>query len=189
MNTRKLSILALLVFVILTMLACTIFIGGPDYPSERIPVSTEAAGEIQSAMQTAVAEGAITGEISITITETQLTSYLAYKLQEQTDPFLTDPQVTLRNGQVQIYGTAVQGYFKATANIVLDAGIDENGEIKISLVSADFGPLPVPEGLLKTIAATAQETFTGAIGPAAIGFRLEDVSIADGEMTVTGRIK
>jgi len=189
MNTRKHFTFVLLVFVLLTMLACTIFIGGPDYPGERIPVSTEAAGEIQFAMQTAIAGGQATGQMTLTLTETQLTSYLAYKLQEQTDPFLTDPQVTLRDGQVQIYGTAEQGYFKATASIVLSAGIDENGEIAIELVSADFGPLPVPDGLLDTIAATVQETFTGAIGPAAIGFRLESVSIADGEMTVIGQTK
>ncbi len=189
MNTRKLTVLALLVFVILTMLACTIFIGGPDYPETRIPVSTEAAGQIEFTIQTAIAEGASTGQMTFSIDETQLTSYLAYKLQEQTDPFITDPQVTLRDGQVQVYGTAEQGYFQATASIVLDAGIDENGEIQIELVSADFGPLPVPEGLLDTIAATVQETFTGAIGPAAIGFRLDNISIADGTLTVTGRTK
>lgn len=189
MNTRKIFTLPVLIFVVLTMLACTIFIGGPDYPETRIPVSTEAAGEIQSAMQTAIAEGESTGQMTLVITETQLTSYLTYKLQKKTDPFIADPQVTLRDGQIQVYGTAEQGYFKATASIVLSAGIDENGDIKIELVSADFGPLPVPQALLNTIAATMQETFTGAIGPAAIGFRLETITIADGTMTVTGRTK
>ena len=189
MNTRKLPILTILVLVLLSMLACTIFIGGPDYPGTRIPVSTEAAGEIQSTMQTAIAEGASSGQVSLVITESQLTSYLAYKLQAQTDPFITDPQVSLRDGQIQIYGTAEQGYFKATARIRLSAGIDDQGQIKIELVSADFGPLPIPAGLLNTITATMQETFTGAIGPAAIGFRLESITITDGSMTIVGKTK
>jgi hypothetical protein len=53
----------------------------------------------------------------------------------------------------------------------------------------DFGPFPAPEGLNSTVSAFVQEAFTGALGPAAIGFRLETVTIADGVMTLTGRIK
>ena len=189
MNTRKMSSLALVALTVLSMLACTIMVGGPDYPPQRIPVSTEAAGEIQSAVQTAAALGLQTGTITLYLTEPQLTSYLAYKLQERPDPFITDPQVLLRDGQITIYGTAQQGYFRATVQIVLSAGIDAEGQLKIELVSADFGPLPVPEGLREIITATVQEAYTGAIGPVATGFRLESITIADGTMTVVGKIK
>lgn len=189
MNKRKLSILILTVLTLFTMLACTIAVGGPDYPDQRIPVSTQAAGSIQSAMQTAAAEGLQSGTITLSITETQLTSLLAYKLEQQPDPFISDPQVTLRDGQIQIYGTARQGILEATVRIVLSAGIDEQGQLKIELTSADFGPLPAPAGLREIITATVQEAYTGALGPVATGFRLESITISDGKMTLVGKIK
>ena len=114
---------------------------------------------------------------------------MAQKLSEQEKPLITDPQVYLRDGQIQIYGKAVNGSLQANVRIVLTATLDDNGKPVISVVSADFGPLPAPESINKTISKMVDEAFTGAIGPAAIGFRLETISIADGMMTITGRVK
>lgn len=175
--------------VLATMMACTLFIGGPDYPARTIPVSTEAVGDLQESIAEAIAAGAVTGEVTITITEEQLTSYLAMKLQQQANPLLTDPQVYLQDGQIQIYGRAEKGNFEATALIVLTAGVDENGELKIELTSADFGPLPIPEGLLDALTAMIDEAFTGSVGPVATGIRLTSVTVAGGVMTISGQIK
>ncbi len=189
MNPRKISLLVGVFAVALAVLACTMNIGGPKYPNPAIPVSTEAVGELQSAMGTAVAAGAVSGPITLTFTEPQLTSYLTYKLQAQSQPLITDPQVYLRDGQIQLYGTARKGYFQATARIVLSAGVDAQGQLKIELTSADFGPLPVPSGLKEIITATIQEAYTGALGPVATGFRLQSVTIADGTMTIIAQTK
>ena len=43
MSVRKLPLLIGPLILILAILACTINIGGPAYPNQRIPVSTEAA--------------------------------------------------------------------------------------------------------------------------------------------------
>ncbi len=189
MKTRKISLLVGLFSLVLAMLACTINIGGPDYPEPRIPVSTEAFSDFQSAMQTAAASGEETGEITLTLTETQLTSYLANRLQSESDPFITDPQVYLRNGQIQIYGMAHQGYLEATIAIDVTVGVDQEGQLTIELTSVDFGPLPVPQGLKDIVAGTIRELYTGAVGPVATGLRLESVTVADGNMTITGRTK
>jgi hypothetical protein len=72
----------------------------------------------------------------------------------------------------------------------MNVGIDEtSGLPKIEIVSADFGPIPAPEGLNTAISAMIDEAFTGSLGPVAIGFRLESITIADGIMTLTGRTK
>jgi len=178
-----------LIILILATFACTFNIGGPTYPDQRIPVSTKAVGELQSAMQTAVAAGEVSGQVNLVISESQLTSYLAATLQNQAQPIFTDPQVYLQDGHIQIYGTAQQGYFQATIEIVVTAGVDEQGQLKIELTSADFGPLPVPAGLKDAVTAAIQEAFTGAIGPAAVGFRLESITITEGNMTVAGQTK
>jgi hypothetical protein len=189
MNIHKTSLLAGVFTLILAVLACTMNIGGPDYPTPAIPVSTEAVGELQSSLETAVAAGAESGQISLTFTEPQLTSYLYYKLQAQSQLLITDPQVYLRDSQLQVYGNARKGYFEATARIILTAGVDDQGQLKIELTSANFGSLPVPNGLKEIFTATIQEAYTGALGPVATGFRLQSITIADGTMTIVGQTK
>lgn len=189
MNTRKLSIISGFIVVALTVLACTMNIGGPDYPTPSIPVSTEAVGEFQSSLETAVADGTASGQITLTFTEPQLTSLLFYKLQAQSLPLITNPQVYLQDGQLMVFGTVKKSYFEATARIILAAGVDDQGQLLIELTSADFGPLPVPNGLMEVITASIQEAYTGALGPVATGFRLESVTIADGTMTIVGQTK
>ena len=168
-------------------LACSIFIGGPAYPDAPIPVSTEAVQSLQDQVKQAIADGAQTGTVTLQITESQLTSYLAFKLDSQANPLITDPQVQLRNGQMQIFGKAQQGMFNANISITLTVSVDDQGKPKIAITQADFGPLPAPQGLNDAVSAAVEEAFTGSLGPVATGFRLESITIADGVMTVVGR--
>jgi hypothetical protein len=185
-----------LLTLVLATLACTMNVGGPDYSTlPTVPVSTESAQSIQDELQRAFQEGAQTGTITLKLTEQELTSYIAERLQTDPrlqrngQPLMTDPQVYLRDGQMQIYGKTQQGPFIANIGIILNVGVDENGQPKVDIASADFGPLPAPEGLRDTIAAMIREAYTGSLGPVATGLRIENISIADGVMTVSGRIK
>jgi hypothetical protein len=197
MKKTRTAILPLILPLALAALACTIFVGGPDYPKTPVPVSTEAVGSLDDQFHAAETAAADSGTLTLNINESQITSLIASKLDEQTNPstgsgqapFITDPQVYLRDGQIQIYGKAAQGNLQANVRIILSATLDDNGKPVISVVSADFGPLPVAEGLNDAISKMVDEAFTGAIGPAAIGFRLESLTIADGVMTLTGRVK
>jgi len=186
-----------LTILVLTSLACTVFVGGPDYSSlPPIPVSAEAAESIKAEIQRAIEAAAQTGVITVNLTEPQITSYLAARLQtdpslQQSDkkPLITDPQVYLRDGQMQIYGKTQQGMFTANIGILVNMGVDVNGQPQIDVVSADFGPFPAPEGLKDAITAMVREAYTGSLGPVATGLRIETISVANGVMTVTGRIR
>ena len=186
-----------LLTLVVTSLACTVFVGGPDYSSlPPIPVSAEAAASIQEEIKRAVEAAAQTGVITVNLTEPQITSLLAARLQtdpslQQSDkkPLITNPQVYLRDGQMQIYGQTQQGIFAANIGIIVSMGVDVNGEPQIDVVSADFGPLPAPEGLRDAITAMVREAYTGSLGPVATGLRIEAISIANGVMTVTGRVR
>lgn len=185
-----------LAILVLASLACTVSVGGPDY-SDRpvIPVSTEAAKSLADEIRRAFEAGAVSGEVTIQITEAQITSILAQRLQsdpslqQDKKPLIIDPQVYLRDGQMQVFGKTQQGIFTANIGIVIAVSVDENGKPKIEIVSADFGPLPAPEGLTDAISAMIQEAYTGAVGPVATGLRIQSITIADGIMTVTGRIR
>lgn len=185
-----------LLTLILTSLACTMFVGGPDYSTlPTVPVSTEASQSIQDEIQRAFQEGMTTGTITLNFTEPQLTSLIASRLQtdpslqQDNQPLITDPQVYLRDGQMQIYGKTQRSMFAANIGIIISVGVDEEGQPKIDIVSADFGPLPAPEGLRDTIEAMVREAYTGSLGPVATGLRIETITIANGIMTVSGRIR
>ena len=196
MSQSKYAFPLFLLLLVLTALACNINVGGPDYSSlPPVPISTEYAQSIQDEVQRAFEEGAQTGEITLNLTEQQITSYLASRLQsdpnlqQDNQPLISEPQVYLRDGQMQIYGKSQRGMFNANIGIIVSIGVDAEGQPDIEIVSADFGPLPAPEGLKDTIEAMVREAYTGSLGPVATGLRIETITIANGIMTVTGRIR
>jgi len=196
MKIEKSVLPIFLLSLVLASLACNVFVGGPDYSTlPTIPASTEAAQSIQDEIQRAFEEGAQTGTITLNITEPQITSFVAARLQsdpnlqQDSQPLITEPQVYLQNGQMQIYGKTKQGMFTANIGIIVSVGVDENGQPKVEIVSADFGPLPAPAGLKATISAMVREAYMGSLGPIATGLRIETINIANGIMTVSGRIR
>ena len=183
------KILTALIALALTTLACSVFVGGPSYPATVIPVSTEAVQSLQNQVQQSIATGTASGTVTLHITEEQITSYLTYYLQTQSNLPITDPQVQLRDGQMKVFGKVQEGMLTANASMTLAVSVDQNGQPKITITQEDFGPLPAPQGLNNAISAFVAQALTGSLGPAATGFRLESISITDGVMTVTGRVK
>lgn len=189
MKTKN-SIYLFILSLVVSSLACSINIGGPEYPTQTVPASPADAQTLRDMIQESMITGAETGVITLSITESQLTGFMAEKISQQTNPPFTDPQILLRNGQMQMYGKITRGWFTANMLITMNVTIDEiSGQPKIQIASADFGPFPAPEGINNAISAIIDEAFTGSFGPVAVGFRLQTITIADGIMTVTGRIK
>jgi len=170
----------------LAILACSVFVGGPDYPATSVPVSTTAAQNLKTQVTQAVATA---GTITLKITEEQLTSYLTLYLQSQPNLPITNPQVQLQDGQMKVLGRVQQVMFSANISMTMTVGVDQNGQPRISITQEDFGPIPAPQGLNEAASAFVAEALTGSLGPAATGFRLESISITNGVMTVTGRTK
>ena len=186
---NKFQIVSALFAVLFATLACTMQIGGPDYPETKIPVSEQAVQGMQDQFKAAFEAAAISGNVILTITEEQLTSYLTYKFAGENNPLITEPQVLLRNNTMDIYGKATQGYFVANVKISVSVGINAEGQPDIQIVSSDFGPLPVPDGINTTLSAIIKEAYTGAVGPVATGFRIEQIGIRDGFMVMAGKVK
>ena len=186
MLNKKIFVILSLIF---TTLACTMSIGGPDYPKETIPVSPQSVEAMQAQFKAAVEAGLNGGDVILTITESQLTSYLSAKFEKEQNPLFTEPQAHLRDGKMTIYGKATQGYFVATIKIVIAVRVDDQGQPDVAIESADFGPLPAPESLANALSAIIREAYMGAVGPVATGFRIEKIGIKDGFMVMLGRVK
>ena len=193
---NKYALPIFLLALLLTALACTIFVGGPDY-SNLAPISASPADAdtLREQIKKAFEDGATSGVVSFTITESQITSVLRQRLQSdpnlqnETKPLIMDPQVYLRDAQMKIYGKTQQGMFTANIGILIDVGVDESGKPKIEIASADFGPFPVPNGIKDAFTAMITEAYAGSLGPVATGLRIESIAIANGNMTITGRIR
>lgn len=187
---NKIHILLFLTILIASSLACAVNVGGPEIPAAVVTPMPEEAQVLRDLIEQAIITGAETGVITVSITESQLTAFIVEGLAKQENPPFSEPQVLLRNGQMQLYGKITQGMLTANMLITMNVTIDEaTGQPKIQIASADFGPFPAPEGLNSAISAIIDETFTGSFGPVAVGFRLQTITISDGVMTLTGRIK
>src|SRR5690242_3836948 len=120
MRTRMLgsAVLALS----LAVLACgsPLGIGQPTAPASPIPVSTEAAGELEELWANAIENAGPNGEVSVVMTEEQLTSYVAVKLAEQPDVPLKNIQIFLRDGQMTLTGDAKVGPLSSKASLAVD---------------------------------------------------------------------
>ncbi len=123
------------------------------------------------------------------LTESELTSFLSAKLAEQANPPITQPQVTLRDGALEVIGTSQTGILVANVGLTAQFTVDQNGQPQISITQATYGPFPAPPELTDALGALLRESLTGSFGPAALGFRLESITIADGKMTLMGRTK
>lgn len=173
--------------LVVASLACDVAVGGPKAPGSPIPVSTESAGELTTVWATAAAS-AQSNELSVVITEQQLTSFVALRLQEQEDAPLKDIQVYLRDGKLQLFGTAEAGSVKTTALVTISVTVTPEGAVRFTADQADFGPLPVPSSLLDSLSNTLNEAFTGKAGSFATGLKISNVVIADGQMAITGTL-
>ena len=186
MNKHR-RVILVVVMLALASLACNLSVSGPAAPGSPIPVSTEAAGQVPELWK-AAATSAANNQLSVTITEAQLTSFVAIKLQDNPDAPIKDIQVYLRDGKIQLFGTAQGGSVNTTALIVLAVSVTPEGTALFKVEQADFGPLPVPSSLLDGLSSTLNEAFTGQIGTVASGFRVTAITIADGQMSITGTV-
>jgi hypothetical protein len=177
---------ALLIFIGLN-LACQISVGGPVLPKSNIPFSTQAAGSVEDIWKSAVIKNPKSGTVAFTLSEKQLTSFLIAHLPAEQKSLLINPQIVLQDGQIKIYGQVKKSIFIANVRIIMQAIIDFDEQPKLYLVSADFGPLPAPAGLMDSLSTVLNEAFTGSLGPYATGLKIESIDISDGKITITGK--
>ena len=172
-------------------LACTCGLpklGGPS-PAATVPVSQEAAKRVNTKLEQAAAQAKTTGQYKVTLTESEVTSYLAAQIQQQqkqgnTVP-LTNPQIKFTQGQVWVYGTFQSGSSKVNGLVVVSLQV-QNGKITIKIVRADFGAVPVPGPLLDQLNQQIQAELDKQSAQAQ-NITLTGITVREGEIEVTGK--
>lgn len=169
-------------------LACNLDVGGPEAPDTPAPVSTQAAESLVEAWEQAFEMGQETGTVTLTLTEEQMTSFLALSIAQQENPLLTDPQVDLRDGEMEILGNYEADAITASVGIVMEVSVGEDGIPAIEVTSGSLGPLPLPAELLQGISDVINQALTGQVGTKATGFTLESIVISEGAISLTGTL-
>jgi uncharacterized protein YpmS len=186
---RKLHhFLLVLCLLFLVGLACNIY-RQPTPSSSPVPVTTEAVRQLEENIGNALQESQASGNVSLTVTEEQLTSAAAFELQEQGQTSLTSPQIYLRDGQIQMYGTVMIEQVSTQAVLILAAEPDANGKVNFSIISGTLGPLPLPEAILQEMETNLDAVFSQQLEALAPNTFVESILIANGEMQISGHTR
>ncbi len=175
---RWLPLLALL----LASLACQVSLGGPQAPADRTPVPAQAQD-----WRSLLANAQPGDTLDITLTEGDLTAILARQVGSVQDVKISDPQVVLRNGKMEVYGRAeapnVAGNFQAVLNVQA-----ENGRARVDVESANIGAIPVPSSITERMTSALDDTLADATGS---GGRLyiNRIDMLEGAMTINATVQ
>ena len=179
----------------LVTLACTCGaptpkLGGPA-PSATVPVSEEAAKRMQAKLNQAATQAKSTGQYKVTLSESEVTSYLVSQLEgrrKQGDTIpLTNPQIKFTQGQAWVYGTFESGSTKLNG-LVVASPLVQDGKLSIKVVRADFGAVPVPGPLLDQLNQQIQ-VWLDEQSAQSQSILLTGITIRQGEIEVTGQAR
>lgn len=163
-------------------------LGAPTAPASPIPVSTEAAGELEDLWQNAIDNADENGQITVVMTEEQVTSYVALKLAEQPENPIENVQIFLRDGKMTLQGDAKIGSLNAPATLVINVTVDADGQLVAEIEDADFGPVPVPSSMLTSLNDAIQESLTNELTIDSTQLTITSIAIADGKMSFSGTV-
>jgi hypothetical protein len=190
MNYRQRLLSSAVAVLGLVAMACTCSMpklgGVGPAPKATVPVSKEAAANMQKKIDQAAAQAKSAGQFKVTVTESELTSYIDQQIkarQAQGDEIpLASPQVKLTQGQMWVYGIFVAGSSKVNGLVVVSLQV-QSGRLKIQIVRVDLGLLPVPKPFIQQI----NEQIQTSVDEQSSDITLTGIVIREGEMDVTGK--
>jgi tetratricopeptide (TPR) repeat protein len=158
--------------------------GAPDRPGDPILTSDVIALEAKTTFAKSIPQpGSLS---SATITEQQITSWLALEMRNNPDLPLSEIQVYLRGGQIQIWGMVNGSTDSTSALLTGTVGIDSNAQPVFTLESMQIGQQTVPNILLSQAEAWLNEMLAEKINSQIPGLRLMNVNVTNGLITVSG---
>ena len=121
------------------------------------------------------------------ITESQMNEYAASAIDNNPDAFIQDLEITLPEGLAEIIGQFVQGPLKTEIRLIARPYADAEGNLKIEVVEADLGPIPMGSEMLDTISVYIEDILTSSLEPASMNYRIDSVLITGGVLTLSGQ--
>lgn len=186
MQNRQIRLFLVLLVLLAAGIACSAPVSSPKLPPTAVPMTTEQVKQLEEQIQSTLSNPAPSGEVTLTITQDQLNSFLSAQMKSQQDQTITDPSVVLTNGHIEVYGKVSQSGLSAVAKIVLQPRIDEQGNIKLDVVSINLGPLPVPDAMKSQVQDMADNMLMNYINANNGQFKVKSITVNEGSLSVTG---
>ena len=183
----RMRLFIVLAILMSTALACNLpSMSGPSIPPTTQPISTEALQSLEQQIQATLTSPDANGNVSLTLTQSQINAIMTSQLAQQKDQVISDPSVILTAGRMEVYGKVNQSGFSTNVKIILQPGVDANGAAKLNVASIDLGGIPVPGVLKNQIESAADNVLNNSYIGSAVGLRATNISIGEGQMTLTG---
>ena len=162
----------------------------PPVATEKIETpkieSTQVPQILQNIQLTPTPETQENKPVKVVLDEEQLTSIVVKELQTQQDQPIEDPQILLRDGQVQVLGNVKQGALTLPLKMLISVSVNNQGKPQYRVTSANVGPFPLPQNTLDDLSTQLDSALTQNLGSEVDNVYIENITIADGLMTVTG---
>jgi tetratricopeptide (TPR) repeat protein len=158
--------------------------GAPERPGDTILTSDVKALEAKAILANSIPQpGSLS---SVTITEQQITSWLAMEMKNNPDLPLSEVQVYLRGGQIQIWGMVNGSADSTSALLAGTVSIDSNAQPVFTLEALQIGQQTVPNILLSQAEAWLNELLAEKINSEIPGLKLMNINVTNGLITVSG---
>jgi len=158
--------------------------GAPDRPGDPIMTSDNVAMEAKVMFANSIPQpGSLS---SATITEQQITSWLALEMKNSPDLPLSEVQVYLRGGQIQIWGMVNGSTGSTSALLTGTVSIDSYSQPVFTLESMQIGQQTVPDILLSQAEDWLNELLTEKINSEIPGLKLMNINVTNGLITISG---
>ena len=158
--------------------------GAPERPGAQIISSDTAGQEAKTALESALPQPGTLN--TVTLTELQITSWLAMEMKNNPDLPMREIQVYLRNGQIQIWGI-VNGSDNETSALINGAiDLDSNGQPAIKIESIQIGRQAIPNILLSQAETWLNQLLSEKINEQTPGLKIMNINISSGLITLSG---
>jgi tetratricopeptide (TPR) repeat protein len=158
--------------------------GAPERPGTSILPSDTVAKEARIMLEKSMPQpGSLA---SVTLSEQQLTSWLAMDMQNNPDLPLNDIQVYLRDDKIQVWGMVTGASNSTSALIVGNISIDSNGSPVLGVESLQIGQQVIPGILLSQAEEWLNQSMLDEINKQAPGLKIMNINISSGLITISG---
>jgi uncharacterized protein YpmS len=152
----------------------------------NFPINLTQKSEIPSLPTQAIPSG--NEELSITLTESQLNTLVNQALQSQSQT-ITNANVFVRDGKVQVKGQVQQGNLSLPLTLNLFIAANGQGGIQYQILSANVGFLPLPQDQIDQISSQLNQALDGQIRQATENIYIENIYLGEGIITITGHAR
>jgi len=113
-----------------------------------------------------------------------MTSALSMGLQQQS--LLTDPQIHLQNGEIQLTGSSPQAGLLGDVNVIIKAEAGPDCKLQLQAVSATVGPLPLSAEMVNGFLPIAEQAISEMMSSSEQALCIDSVVIDNGTMVISG---